>query len=157
MSNHSQDQLVKELVDEVVQTLMEEHDQLVAESERLNNILAEAAATLRGSFRTIDAFLKSHEAVVHNDYRDAYQEIIAALQFEDIVSQILGHHVDRIRVSQAILGRINDVVDRAQIDRAEDSSVLCDLRADITARLNDFPGASSVMQENLAVGESELF
>lgn len=154
-SDHSQDQLAKALVDEIVQTLMEEHDQLIDESIRLQAILTEAAEVLRVNFKTVDMAVREN-GVSSSDYREAYQQIVAALQFEDIVSQIISHHMERTRVSQTILGRINEVLERA-LDKKESDSMLGDLRADISARLSSFASSSSVMQENLTVGESELF
>ncbi len=157
-SEPKQQQLVKELSEEIVSTWLAEYDLLLEESVRTRNILFEAAVTLRRAFKNIDAMVRrlGNENL---EYQAAYKDIIVTLQFEDIVSQIIGHQVERAQVTRAVLERVSDALtnDIEMDANNNQESLLIGLRNEIGSCHNRFLNSESVLQEDLLAGDSVLF
>lgn len=157
--SHQQGRLVKELVDEIVQTINLEHDVFLSESTRIKTILAEAAQGLRQNFKVIDGIVR--EAVDQPSeagYSEAYRSIVATLQFEDIVDQIISHHIERAQKTSSVLEAVSGVLEDSLNDSEMDQeALLSQVRESIGSQLGGIAVSQSVRQQNLASGEVELF
>ena len=162
--NHRQGKLVRELAEEMVHTVRGEYELLAEETGRVNSILAEAASKLRRDFREIDRTVKENAGMEfmvrgESEYQEAYRSVVATLQFEDIVSQIVAHQKERAEVTQAILERMSQVLlhtlDSSCTEESEEQVQI--LKHEISACLTRFSVTESVRQQNLEVGETELF
>jgi len=179
-------QLVRELAEEMVRTLRSEYTLLVDESSRVNNILGEAADRLRRNFKQIDRSIRSLGPVDDDPdrtqaYEAAYRDAVAALQFDDIVTQIVAHQIERAEVTRDILERMScvlfDALDsdgrdgrdsRARPDhdgrdgrdsraRPDHEAIVQELRRELDECLSRFSDTHSVLQQDLSVGDTELF
>lgn len=161
---YPQDSLVRELAEELVQALHGEYRLLDEEGARLGSLVSEAAEKLRRNFREIDNVVRENVDMefllnVEEDYQDAYRDVVAALQFEDLVCQIVSHQRARAEATRSLLTRMAGAL--AAVTEPDGwetgESEMRQLRREVNAALAQFPGSSAVRQESLAVGETELF
>lgn len=156
--NQNQVQLAKELLDRVIKALVAENGLHRDDSMRIKRIIGEAAETLRENFKEVDVIVKSqtNDAVVDLHYNTLLQGIISVLQFEDIVSQIIGHQLERAEITMTMLLQIEQKI--CEAEGVEDyTETLQGLRDQLDVLLEKLSTGDSVKQQNLSVGEAELF
>ncbi len=157
--DHNQAQMTKDLIDQVVKALVAENGLFRDDAKRIKRLVGEAAGTLRNRFKDIDGVVKNLGDDANVDslaYQAAYQEVISTLQFEDIVAQIIGHQMERYEIVLTILLQIEDNL-RNSDDEENMEEVLAGMRQQIDTFLTRLSASESVKQQNLAVGETELF
>ena len=153
------DRLVSRLMDKTVDTLRVEYDLQLEESARARSMLFEAADILRQNFKDVDEVVRANLAEGSPElekYQSAYRQIIATLQFEDIVTQIIGHQMERAESTSEILVRMEQVLQEVAAGCACEET-LNRLQEEIESCLARFSGTESVQQQDLAAGEAELF
>lgn len=157
--DHNQTQMAKDLIDQVVKALVAENGLFRDDSNRIKRLMAEAATTLRARFKDIDGVvseLSENSNIDNLNYQAAYQEVIATLQFEDIVTQIIGHQLERYEIVLTILLQIEETLRNSE-DEANMEEALTEMRERIDNFLTRLSASESVKQQNLAVGDTELF
>lgn len=148
----------KDLISQVVRALVAVNSLLRDDLVRVRRLTAEAADTLRSNFRDVDTAIKASECAdkLMAENKTAYQEIIAALQFEDIVTQVLAHQLERSELSLTVLMQLEEQMHLAQ-QSTEYESVLNHTGDQIQGFLSKLSASESVKQQSLNVGEAELF
>lgn len=154
--DHNEAQMTIELIDQVVKALVAENGLFRDDANRIKRLVGEAAETLRVRFKEIDGVVKAGDTAGSDAYQAAYQDIIATLQFEDIVAQIIGHQLERYEIVLTILLQIEENLRNSE-DEENTEEVLAGMRQQVDAFLNRLSASESVKQQNLSVGETELF
>lgn len=166
----------REYMQLTIELVLVEQEAALAELVRVEAILSEAATQLRESFTEIDNLIsqglselpddnplvldKDQELSVKSQLSDQYRNSIMALQFEDIVSQIIGHTRARGRGIDEILRNVKRHL--TDLDSAEWNSDNL-LRAIETSRedIERFRGkmatTNPVAQGSLKSGSIDLF
>lgn len=156
--NPAQAHQAKALIGQVVRALVAENSLLRDDSTRIRRLISEAADTLRSRFREIDETIKCSACAdeLSRQQRAAYQNIISTLQFEDIVSQVMAHQIERSELSMTILLQIEEQLYSSE-DNSDTSSILSTLSGQIESFISRISASESVKQQSLTVGEAELF
>lgn len=149
-------QMTIELIDQVVKALVAENGLFRDDAKRIKRLVGEAAGTLRTRFMEIDGVLKADGPNGSDSYKAAYQDIIATLQFEDIVAQIIGHQLERYEIVLTILLQIEQNLRNSE-DEENLEELLADMRQQVDSFIDRLSASESVKQQNLSVGETELF
>lgn len=148
----------KDLICQVVRALVAENSLLRDDLIRVRRLTVQAADTLRSNFRDIDTAVRESESAekLMAENKAAYQEIIAALQFEDIVSQVLAHQLERSELSLTVLMQLEEQLH--MVDHStEYQSLLNRTNDQVEKFLSRLSASESVKQQSLNVGEAELF
>ena len=144
--------LTREVAVEIVPLLLQEYEHVIGDSVRIKDIVNEAAQTLRGTFTSM-------QAVAGGSSDQSYRDAVSALQFDDIVAQIIEHHIERMVITRDVLSDISNLLNSAA-DKTSDVTLMDEgsrvLRS-IRERLEEATRPQSVQQTDLASGEIELF
>lgn len=158
MEDHRPTQPADELVQKLVETLANEYSIIRDDSSRIKWLVAEAAETLRTDFLAIDQLVRdsglSGEALTQ--FEETCRRVISTLQFEDIVSQIMEFHLTRAGATLDILNNLRDepVGEQTVIGI---HPLLIRLQEEIESSHKKHTASESVLQQDLAVGDIELF
>jgi hypothetical protein len=171
---------IKEYMQLTTDLVLEEQEAALAELQRMENILNEAATQLRDSFTEIDNLIgeglsgllrdgamaqagsDNHRPVqsIKSRLSDQYRSSITALQFEDIVKQIIGHSRTRGQGIDEILRNIKARIESLNLSEwSEDAleQAISGSRKDIEVFRDKMAATNPVAQQSLKTGEIELF
>jgi len=168
---------IQEYMQLTTDLVLEEQEAALAELTRMEDILHEAAEELRGSFTEIDKLVaedldlhSGSSVALGQDDESAntfesklskqYRRSITALQFEDIVKQIIGHSRTRGKGIDEILMNISTRAHQlnARNLNVEDlQQVIEATRQDIKRFQERMAATNPVAQESLDAGDIELF
>ena len=170
---------IQEYMQLTTDLVLEEQEAALSELTRMEDILHEAAEELRGSFTEIDKLVaqdlakhsRSISTVKLDDGSEStesiesklskqYRRSITALQFEDIVKQIIGHSKTRGKGIDEILKNISTrahQMDTLHLNVEELQRVIEDTRSDIKRFQEKMAATNPVAQKSLDTGDIELF
>jgi hypothetical protein len=178
--NHSKELLepISEYMQLTIELMQEESEAVLAELMRMENILGDAATQLRDSFTGMDNIIsreleslppvadtvsssKDEPAQsVREQLADQYRNSIMALQFEDIVIQMIGHSRSRARELDKILADIRDNLANLNSGDTDAESLIRSITAS-RQEIEKFRGErlsnNPVNQGSLDSGDIELF
>ncbi len=159
--------------------VLKEQEAALSELTRMEEILHEAAEELRGSFTEIDKVvaqdltrhplsnspLKLDEdnkpvESIESKLSKQYRRSITALQFEDIVKQIIGHSKTRGKGIAEILKNISTrahQMDSSHLNIEELQRIIEHTRNDIKRFQEKMAATNPVVQKSLETGDIELF
>ena len=151
------------VANEILETVIDEMNFMVSESERVNSIILEAAASIRKGFIELNHANDGDEAQGNGENlfqsSDEFQQCISSLQFDDIVSQILTHQIERCSATKAFISSSMTLLE--DLSGSDSDEHFLETAAEMKARLknyrNESTGCSSVSQQNLQSGTTELF
>lgn len=152
--------LVKDMVIATMEMIEIEQKVSLADVDRAKNIVREASDRLGESLHDLDAaFANPAAGELETAYRGFRQKSVEALQFDDIVSQILDQCTRRGDSMLGTLYRLYDIIESLEND---DPYVdLARMRTRYRRETNRHRVAigefDSVKQESLAGGDVELF
>jgi len=171
---------IKEYMQLTTDLVLEEQEAALSELKRMENILNEAAKQLRDSFTEIDNLIGEglsgllrdgamaqsgldHDRPVQSiksRLSDQYRSSITALQFEDIVKQIIGHSRTRGQGIDEILRNIKERIESLNLTEWNEKALkqaINGSRKDIEVFREKMAATNPVAQESLKTGEIELF
>ena len=176
--------LLHELSNEVSLLVINEQKTLDDELQRISSILQEAVVNLRKCFDVMSTQISQQSAQIRasmllisaeNQENDDFKEILTttnqissnvsmavrALQFEDIVQQLIGHSRHRIDALEKMFREIQDRVNQLSENKvSEYSMILSELEAcqlDIKKIKDKLNKQSPVTQSSLEKGDFTLF
>lgn len=163
-TEHSQGRLVKNLVTELLQVMECQHEVSLTKMLRVNSIVSEAAESLRSNFILVDKAMqdltkKDNVSNKNSSCQKEYRQIITTLQFEDIVSQIICQQIEHGHSTKRLIKQVLNSIDQVEEEYISDhiGTLLLSLRQDVKSHLAKNLDWGSVSQQNLAIGETELF
>ncbi len=171
------------LSDDVCHIVIREQQVMGSDLERMSKMLREAAGDLRACFGTMSYQLAQQSAELrkcavqvqqHEDESDiehlllttneissSVGNAVRALQFEDILQQLINHACLRVGEIEKMFVAIHEQVEvlyqSTGQDSAEIMSVLKKCRADIAAVSHAMQLSNPVKQQSLDKGDVELF
>jgi DNA repair exonuclease SbcCD ATPase subunit len=170
---------IQEYLQLTTDLVQKEQAAALSELTRMEDILHEASEELRGSFTEIDKLFaqdltqqpRSNSLVklgeednntdsIKSKLSKQYRRSITALQFEDIVKQIIGHSKTRGRGIDEILKNISSrahQLDTSRVDLDQLQQAIEDTRSDIRKFQEKMAATNPVIQTSLDSGDIELF
>lgn len=162
MADQKPAQPADEVVGRIVESLLNEYSIIRDDSSRIKWLVTEAAETLRSDFLAIDSLVResglSGEAL--EQFNETCRRVISTLQFEDIISQIMEFHLTRAGATIDILNNLYEEVATGEDNHAPVDGVhplLIRLQQEIEQSNRKHTASESVLQQDLAVGDIELF
>jgi uncharacterized protein involved in exopolysaccharide biosynthesis len=170
---------IQEYLQLTTDLVLEEQEAALSELTRVEDILHEAAEELRGSFTEIDKLVaqdlaqhpqsdspvklgeeNNNAGSIESKLSEQYRRSITALQFEDIVKQIIGHSRIRGRGIDEILKNISTrahQMDTSRVNLEQLQRVIEDTRSDIKRFQEKMAATNPVAQKSMDTGDIELF
>ena len=175
--------MLTSLADDLVSLMISEHQNIHQELEHVRQLVGDATRSLTASFdemnilaieqnTTVSLALQLNNATneellerckrAEQQYRDNQVNIVTALQFEDIVQQLMSHAQKRTLGIQDMFKRLNDALQelkksRSKKDDPEFISRIKALKQDVAAFRTQLDEENPVRQSSLATGKTELF
>ncbi len=167
---------IREYMQLAIELMLEESQAALAELLRMENILGDAAAQLRDSFTGMDELISRElnglpgegDPVILDERTQSlklrlagqYRDSIMALQFEDIVMQMIGHSKSRGHGIDKILTDVRQnlaALSSGEWDREDLLRAIAASRRDIEKFRSERGANNPVNQGSLQSGDIELF
>lgn len=155
---------VLQLACEVIHVVNTEHAILISEIKRIKKILGEASSDLTNSFNSMyREFNDKIETGNNTDKNTGAQHLnsgIKALQFEDIVQQILDHTKHRIESIEKMYSFLQNCIQHCEnnkYDAVKLNEVISDCHMEIEKTRKLLELENPAKQESLDKGDSVLF
>lgn len=157
--------LVKDLVVATLEMIEIEQKIIIGDAARVQNILSEATTKMRDSFTVMDDAIaetsagEAGKSDLIDEYRQLRRKSIETLQFDDIVSQIMGQCARRGESMLSSLYRLYEIIETLEMN--DPYIDLARMRArfqrEALRHKNTLSQFDTVKQEDLNNGEIELF
>ena len=174
--------MLSSLAEDIVNLMLREHQSIHQELEHVGRLINEASTTLTASFDELNKITEKQNAIldptsqkeIANDIKSSVnctilddrvkqnqQNIITALQFDDIVQQLTKHSQSRTKQIQLMFKKLaNSLEDMKKYNyehNPELTSRVLELKHDVNNLRKELEKENPVKQSSLAIGKIELF
>ena len=181
-TNEELSALLSNLADDLVNLMIREHQNIHQELEQVRQLVGDATRSLTASFDEMNILAIEQNTVIslalqlnnatneellekcrraEKQYRENQVNIVTALQFDDIVQQLINHAQNRTLNIQEMFKRLGDAMKQLRkLDQKDDPefiSRVLELKQDVENFRVELEKENPVKQTSLTIGKTELF
>lgn len=182
VTNEELTAILSDLADDLVNLMIREHHNIHQELEQVRQLVGDATRSLTASFDAMNILAIEQNTVIslalqlnnatneellekcrraEKQYRENQVNIVTALQFDDIVQQLMSHAQNRTLNIQEMFKRLGDTMKQLrQLDQKDDPEFIprvLELKQDVENFRVELEKENPVKQTSLAIGKTELF